>query len=227
MHYKKNNQKRKLIGFWRSLLPTAYFLLPSKHRGFVLSELLVAMALLGVVGMVVANFQVDIFTLHGTTRDSLSVQHDVRQLLKTITAELRAVQGSDVGGYAIESAATSTLVFYSDVDGDGTRERVRYFLDGKTLKRGLVKSSGSPPAYILATETTRDLVASVVATSTPIFSYYGAGYVPALTPLSSPVAIERVRLVRIDVAADVNPVRSPGVIYGTTQVSIRNLKDNL
>jgi len=195
--------------------------------GVTLIELLLTIAIGIVIALVLSNFQADIFTLQMTTRDSLSVQHDVRTFLKTIVAELRSAQSSDVGGYTIEAAGTNTLVFYTDRDNDGARERVRYFIEADNLRRGVTVSSGAPPVYILGSEQVTTVVASLIDTALPIFSYYGAGYAPTAVPLSEPVDVSRVRLVKIQVSADVNPNRSPGIISGTSEVSIRNLKDNL
>ncbi|PIR45124.1 MAG: hypothetical protein COV10_01200 [Candidatus Vogelbacteria bacterium CG10_big_fil_rev_8_21_14_0_10_51_16] len=197
------------------------------HRGLTLVEVLVALGIAVLIILALANFQSDMFRLYGVTTDSLSVQRDVRTFQKTILAELRAVQESDMGGHPVAIAKSDELAFFSDVDADGRRERIRYFTDDRTLWRGESHSFGSPPEYDFNDEEQRVMVSYVVATTTPLFSYYPAGHVPTLAPLAEPIDVQAVRLIQISVSADIDPLEAPGVITGVSQVSLRNLKDNL
>ena len=227
---KQKKQTHKASLYLCALCPTPCALRPVPYaltKGFTLVELLVVLLILSIIGIALSSFQTDIFALYGTTRDSLSVQQDVRQFLKTVVAELRSAQSSDLGGYPIETATATTLTFYSDIDGNGTRERTRYFVTGTTLQKGITSSSGAPAIYNLSAEKISDQVHYLISTTTPLFSYYGKGYVPTMSALTPLVDIKAIRLIRIRVGADVNPVRAPGIITGESEVSVRNLKDNL
>jgi len=114
------------------------------------------------------------------------------------------------------------------VDSDGVKDRVRYFLSGSTIKRGVLAPSGSPLAYVDANEELTILISGFVSSSTlPLFQYYGATYTGASPPLSLPVDTSSVRLIKITVIIDTDPVHSPAPIIVTSQVNLRNLKDNL
>jgi hypothetical protein len=134
---------------------------------------------------------------------------------------------SAMGAYAIVQAATSSLTFYDDIDNDSSIEKVRYFLSGSTLKKGVVEPSGSPLNYN-GTETIKELVHNIANNATTsIFSYYDSSYAGTSSPLALPVNVLSVRLIKVSLVIDSDPLKPPAPIYMSTQVSIRNIKDNL
>ena len=195
--------------------------------GFSLIEVLVVMFILGVVGIAIATFQNDIFSLNRILVSDLSSQQEVRVALKQISAELRSTSPSSTGAYAIAEASSTSLTFYSDIDDDGQRERMRYFLQNSILKRGVLKPSGNPLTYNPANETITNLVQGVYATTTPIFHYYNAGYDGQTTSMAQPVTTTNVRLVKITLTVDKNILEPPAPSTLTTQITLRNIKDNL
>jgi len=70
-------------------------------------------------------------------------------------------------------------------------------------------------------------VHGVVNGSTPVFTYYNSSYNGNTPPLTLPVSILDVRLIKISIITDDDPSKPPSPINVTTQVSFRNLKDNL
>jgi hypothetical protein len=144
-----------------------------------------------------------------------------------MVTELRAARTSVAGAYAIDTAGTSTVVFYSDVNGDGNTEKVRYFLSSTTLKRGVITPSGSPLSYT-GSESISELVHGVRNTSSqPIFEYFDSSYTGTSSAMTQPVSIANIRLVKVNIIIDMNVSRSPVQQTVTTQAEIRNLKDNL
>src|SRR3970040_2041150 len=92
------------------------------------------------------------------------------------------------GAYPLAQADAQTVTFYSDIDGDGTFERVRYFLDGTTLRRGVIEQTTTQPVtYPPASEIVADVVRYLVPGT--IFTYYPEGFPPELTPIPSPINI--------------------------------------
>jgi hypothetical protein len=63
----------------------------------------------------------------------------------------------------------------------------------------------------------------------PIFEYFDSSYDGSATApaLIFPVTPINIRLVRITVKIDSDPLQSPDEFIVTTQVSVRNAKDNL
>jgi hypothetical protein len=137
------------------------------------------------------------------------------------------MQPAETGAYPIVTSATDSMVFYSDYDDDGIVERLRYYRSGNTLKKGVIEPTSNPPAYN-GTEVSVDEVHDLSGLA-PIFEYYDDSYdgSATATPLAQPVNNQDIRLVKITLTVDRLPGRPPGPITVTTQVSMRNLKDNL
>jgi type II secretory pathway component PulJ len=195
--------------------------------GFSIIEVLVVIFILSLVGVTVATFQKDVFSLNTIISNSLTALDEARRTLKMMTAEIRPLSPSSLGAYPIAEADPTSFIFYSDINSDQLKERVRYFLDGKILKKGVIKPSGTPLTYNSANEIISEAIHDVANGSTPIFNYYDKNYDGTTSPLTQPVDILSVRLIKITIAIDRDPNRSPGPITLTTQVSMRNLKDNL
>lgn len=195
--------------------------------GFSIIEAVVAISILTLVGIAVYTFQKDVFSFNRIFSQNITAQEEARRALKIMSAEIRAASPSSVGAYAIAEAATSSFVFYSNIDDDSFKERVRYFLDGAVLKKGVTKPTGDPLTYNPASEVVSDVVRDMANGATAIFSYYGTEYGGTTPPLAEPIDISAVRLVKIMIMVDRDPSAPPAPISLTTQISMRNLKDNL
>ncbi len=198
------------------------------NRGFTLPEILVSIFIIGLLSVTATRFMRDVFSLNYTLQGSLNAQIDARHIVKVMVTEIREAGPSALGAYPIATASSTTVVFYTDVDNDGIRDKVRYFISGKTVKRGVVAPSGSPLTYNDANEKLTTVISGFVSSTTaPLFQYYTSNYAGTTSPLTSPVDIPSVRLVKINVIIDSDPNKSPISVITSSQVSIRNLKDNL
>lgn len=197
-----------------------------KHKkGFTLVEILFTISIFVLIVIALTSFTRNLWVYNAQIRDGLSTNDYGRSLLKKMTAEIRTASTSNTGTYTINQATASAFTFFSDVDGDGLKERVRYFLNGTTLNRGIIKPTGSPLTYNGGSETITTLATNV--TNTTIFEYYDTNYDGLTAPLSTPINIPLVRLVKITVTIDIDPNKPPAATTFSTQVSMRNLKDNL
>lgn len=196
-------------------------------KGFTLIELLIALAIFGFIIVAITQFQVDIMRYNKSSQESLLSAQYAQSLLRTIVKELRTAKPADDGSYPIAQASTTSLIFFSDIDGDGHQEKVRYFLDSGVLKKGVTKPSGPPWVYLADQETSFILAESVVSSSTPLFEYYDAQYTGTTTPLVQPVTVTNIRLVKINLMVNADPNRSLVARLYSSQVMLRNLKDNL
>jgi prepilin-type N-terminal cleavage/methylation domain-containing protein len=194
--------------------------------GFTLIEAMIVIFIMAVVGVAISNFQRDVFSTNKFLSGRLTEQDEARRALKTVTAEIRPLSPSSIGSYPIAQASPTSFTFYSDIDADALKEQIRYFLDGTTLKKGVIKPSGSPLTYNPANEQITELIHYVVNGATPVFSYYDKNYDGTTPSLSQPIDILAVRLVQVTIIVNQDPSRA-GPITLTTQVSMRNLKDNL
>jgi prepilin-type N-terminal cleavage/methylation domain-containing protein len=197
-------------------------------RGFTLIEVVTTIAIMTVVMVSVAAFEYNILNSNRAGVASLTNAQEVQALLKTMAKEIRSAESGDDGSYPIVSAGTTTITFYADVDANGTREKIRYYLATTTVYRGVTKSTGSPATYNANSESRKLIVTGVRAsTSTPMFQYFDSMYSGTTTPMTYPLNTTSIRLVKITLAIDTDPTKSPTIRTYSTQASLRNLKDNL
>jgi type II secretory pathway pseudopilin PulG len=195
-------------------------------RGFSIVETLVVVFIVTLIIAAVGAFQADVFRLTSTIQSGLSSQNDARKIIRPMADEVRSASEGENGAYALATTLPTTFTFYSDIDGDDERERIRYFLEGSDFKKGVIKPSGSPLSYNSVNEKITEVVHNVV--STDIFTYYDSAYdgTDESLPLAEPVIPSEVRLIDVELVVDEDPNRSPAPITIRTQMSIRNLKDN-
>ncbi|MDP2741176.1 MAG: type II secretion system protein [bacterium] len=197
------------------------------NLGFSMIEIIVVIFILGLIGTSVWTFQSDIFSLNNILSGNITSQEEARNSFKAMTAGIRSISPSSLGAYPLYEVNPNSFTFYSDIDDDGLKERIRYFLSGNILKKGVLKPSGNPLVYNTANEVISEIIHNISNGSTPIFDYYDTDYDGTTAPLSQPVNIIAVRLVKITVIVNSNSSNPPILITFTTQVSMRNLKDNL
>jgi type II secretory pathway pseudopilin PulG len=197
-------------------------------KGFTLVETILAITItLLIIGATLEMFKGTLKT-GDALYANLNSQGEIRKALKSISANIRSASPSSLGAYPIDSAATSSFIFYSDIDNDGLKERIRYFLDSGSLKEGVIKPNDNPLIYNENNEEVHSLLNNLTNTSaSPIFEYYGSDYDGTTAPLPNPVAIADIRLVKITALVNQNPKAPvPNIMEFITQISIRNLKDN-
>jgi len=200
-----------------------------QQKGMTLMEILIVMGIFVLVGGAIASFSRDVFILSGTVRNSLAAQQDARNVLRHAIAEIRTASISNTGSYPLAATEANRLKFYSDNDGDGIKEEIHYYLanSGKTLKKDVLKPTGSPLQYVGASTTSiliNDLKNGVI----PIFDYYDKNYDGTTAPLTLPlIDVLSVRLIKVTIVVEADPNRAPVPLVVTSQAMMRNLKDNL
>ena len=195
-------------------------------KGFSVIEILIVLGIMALILWVLANFQADVFTQNNFISNSLNADSDMRSAIKKMVAEIRAAAQSDTGAYQIASTTKNNLIVYSDLDASGLRSQIRYFLTGSTtLMRGVIKPTGSPLTYVAANEKLSTLVTNIANTNQEIFYYYDEGYTGSEAPLTYPINISSVRLIKIVLTVDADPNKPPGPITMESQVAIRSLKN--
>jgi prepilin-type N-terminal cleavage/methylation domain-containing protein len=199
-------------------------ILRKNNSGFTLVEILFTISIFVVVFSTLTLFAKNIWTYSAFISGGLENVDASRNALKTMTTEIRTASQAENGSYLVSQATSSSFSFYSDINMDGLKEKVRYFLDNGSIKKGVIKPTGTPYSYN-STETITTMASYI--TSSSIFYYYDENYDGTTAPLSFPINIPNIRLVKIVVTMDKDINRSPAPATMTTQVSIRNLKDNL
>lgn len=194
------------------------------QRGFTLIEILVTTTIISGIAVMVGLFALDISDFGIFLGDTLTAQQELQQTMNVLSAEVRSMGPADTGGYVIASASSSSLTFYSDTDDDGFMNQVRYFLQGTILRKGVIESSGSPLSYNPVNEIIIDVVHDVVASAgAPIFTYYPTLSGGNETPLTYPVQVTDIRLIKTTVSADRTPLDIKGRVTFSVTTKIRNV----
>lgn len=196
--------------------------LQRKGKGFTLIEALIAIFIFvlgvgAVLGLTVNLYQTHSFSLHLSSAIS-----EARRGIEVMVKEIREAKTGDDGSYIIEKADDYQFIFFSDIDNDGAAERVRYFLDGTTFKKGVIKPTGWPIKYQSEDEEFK-IITSYVRNQPPIFHYYdGQG-----NELSAPARLKDTKLMKLYLVVNINPERPPFDFSLESYVQLRNLKTNL
>lgn len=199
-------------------------ILRHSSAGFTLIEIVVAMAITSGLAFFFMTLARD--TTDATLRfnSQLMTQQQIEQTMQLIVPEIRSIaQGID-GAYPIAEATTSTFQFYSDIDRNGSFDKVRYFLSNGALKKGVIRPTGNPPVYATSSEAITDVVASVVG-GTTLFSYYDSSATSSTSDaLPSPIDVLRIKTIKITIVANQGTATKPSLVGAETSATIRNLR---
>lgn len=195
-------------------------------RGFSLIEVFIAIVILSLIVGLIGAFQSDVFSLNRIIQSGLANQNEAKKVIRPFANEVRSASISNLGSYPIKSASDTEFIFYSDIDQDNLKEEVKYYLENGDFKKSIIKPTGQPLVYDSENESIINIIHDV--TNDVIFEYYDSSYdgTASSTPLENPVITSDIRLVKINLVIDSDPLKPPSPLYITTQVSVRNLKDN-
>ena len=189
-------------------------------RGFSLVETVMVTALVVLVGLALSGMIQFFYRTNAYVLQESAAVQSARLGLATAVQNLREASYGDDGSYPIASAASSTITFYADVNGDGKVDMIQYFVSNGTLYRGVTNSTGNPATYAgqpVATTTVAKYIRNTAAT--PIFQYYdNTG-----TVIAAPVNVSTIASVAVTILVDVDPNRSPSPYSLLGSATLRNL----
>lgn len=201
----------------------------SKQNGFTMIEALVTLfvtstLLVGIIALVSS-----ILVGSGKQETLLYNADQARRVSFQFKQELRNAYTSSVGSYAIDTAQAQQLIFYTNIDADPGMERVRYFIQNGSLRRGVVDPTGSPLTYNFGSEVVRDIQSNVANQATPLFYYYDDTYNgTADNFIAQPVDVTDVRYIKLNLMIYNKAGKNDtGIFTITAGGTIRNLKTNL
>lgn len=197
------------------------------HRGFTLIEVLVALAVFGIVSVGASWILITSLRSNTVLWEQLETQNHGRRVLQEVVDMVRRAEDSSIGSYSIAAASSTEFIFYANIDDDASRERIRLFLDGELFRRGVIHPTGTPLSY----DTTEDIVTLADAVKnieegTDTFLYYDASYTGTEAALAQPVTTTDIRAVRVQLELEEDPTKTPVPLFVDTLVQIRNLKDD-
>jgi len=197
--------------------------------GFTLLELILSTFIFALIAALAAGFSVYYFQNYSFSFEEQQAIGHAQSSTTTMIREIREARMADNGAWPLEQTGDMTLVFYSDVTNDGRSDRVRYFLDGTQLKKGVIEPTQVPVTYPSANEQIRIIADYVDNAASPIFTYYDGNWPSDQinNPLPAANRILNTRYVSVYVRINVASGTGSGPFELTSGVQIRSLKDNL
>jgi prepilin-type N-terminal cleavage/methylation domain-containing protein len=200
------------------------------QKGLTLVEMLVAMVIFSLILIGALMLIKYIYKNYGFAMEQGLSLNEVQKGLKVLTDDIRGGRQADSGAYAVVSANKFDFVFYADIDNDNITERIHYYFQNNSIKKGVTSPAGTPASYPSEDQSTTTLVTHVINTDDqPLFYFYDTNYPTDQTnnPLAVPISdVSKIRLVKIDMFYNLDPFRAPNNIRLESFVEMRNLKDN-
>lgn len=195
------------------------------NRGLELVEVIVSIGIFALlVGAIMAVYLTG-SRYNSIVWEQLSTQNEGRKTTQDFVNQIRTASQSSIGAYPIQTASSTAITFYSNIDTDTLVERLRYFINTTTLKIGVTKPTGNPMVYNSANEIITE-VAHDISNATSVFYYYDENYSGSGSPLLSPIDVTKIRVVKIILKLDENPHLTPTPFYIESKGMLRNLKSN-
>lgn len=187
--------------------------------GFSLVELIITAGVLALMSALLSIMIVKGFQSYRFSREVIYTQDQLAKAFRDFESVAR-------GATEVEVSDQDEFIFFTYLPQDvyPAPSRIRYFMDGTTLKRGQIPPSGAMPpyAYPPQDESVKEIVKNVTNGST-LFQYYN----DSSDLIEPPVPPDAVKMVKITVTSDKDSYAKPDAITETTDVSLRNLKTNL
>ncbi|MEK7509536.1 MAG: hypothetical protein AAB605_02375 [Patescibacteria group bacterium] len=173
-------------------------------------------AMLTIVSSVQYFYRTNTYTVEQSAAIT-SAQRGIEDMVKTA----REASYSSNGAYPVIAMSTSSISFYADIDTDPFIEQLRYFVDGGSLKRGIIDPSGDPPVY-----TNPETISSIsdyvrnVDQGVATFRYYDLNGA-LMTDFSDIAAL---RFIEVTIVVNINPYRLPNQFTLRSTAALRNLR---
>lgn len=199
------------------------------QNGFTLVEVLVGFLLLLALGLAITGLNAAISQNQLVVWQNYINVDQANAYMNNLVRELRTARNADNGAYPLETAGDQEISFYADLDFDNQTEKVRYYLAGTSLFKGIIEPSGQPPTYSSDQEKLIKLTEYVRNGSTPIFTYYNGDW-PADTeqnPLTSSARLAETELLRLYLRLNTQSEKPDEDFILESYTQIRMLKNNL
>ena len=196
----------------------------ARPQGYALYEVVVVLALMGLVSAsVFAAFKAGT-TIWTTSQQFVAEQQNARALINTIARGARMIGYQYTGaGSAVIAASADDVSFYADMDGDGTMECYRYYLSNGVVYEAVVQGASCASAITSAAgqAVTSSFESKALKVTSLVLQYYNAANQGGAL-LSVPLSSTDLYLVRrIDIAATVQGVASVTPFTVDTQAVVR------
>lgn len=201
------------------------------QRGFTVVEVLTVVVVLAIVSVAVLAIFSGLGGLFHSQETRIQNQDDARTAMNQVARFIRMATSSADNmtsqSNAVLTASEQDIEFYCDLDGDDTADKVRYYLDGSTLKMqsvAPVELEDEPYYEYPEYDTDGIVVQEAIRNGTdPVFTYFyyiNPGVLAEFTPVT---AADRQKIVTVSISLVVNaePELAKGDVALATDVQIR------
>lgn len=187
-------------------------------RGFTLAEILAVISIILIITAISTDFLVKAFRSSRFISEQDQAVTNARRAINIIKKEIRGANSSDRGDYPLNLIDNDEFIFFSDINSNGVTDKVRYFVNGTNL----IKEVTQPGALNDYSGDSESQIISQFMNNAEedIFVYFDRNY-------NETSLINEVRLIKVILKINVTPNISPNDYYVETDVTLRNLKDNL
>ena len=192
-----------------------------KRRGFTLIETLVWIAIfVFAMGALIVSL-LSFYDANTYTLAQAQAISDARRGIEGTVKIIREASIASDGAFPVVSIGEHSFTLYSDIDDDPQIERVRFFIEGTDIVRGVLKPSGSPLAYI-GVETESVLSGNIrnLDQGVTTFRYYDEAGGEIIDYDNAAGA----RFVEINLVVNVSPERLPNELTIRSSATLRNIK---
>ncbi len=198
------------------------------QTGFTILEVLIAGFMLVVLGMGILGLQYIIGESQLSSIDSFTEVNESTAAVSTITREIRTAQKGEDGSFQFTLAMPNEIIFYSDLNVDGKIEQIRYYKEGTSLKKDVIKPTGNPVTYPVNQKITTVISENIRNGTTPIFSYFNKDWPhdTSNNPLPTPADLDNIKMVHIYVRVNPKANDYDNDYILESQAQVRTLKQN-
>jgi len=193
-------------------------------QGFTLLEMIIAIFIFTIMMGLIVYLGFNVIGYNSFITSNIFSQNELQLTLNMLEIELRSMGPSNVGSFPIELANSNALTFYSDTDRDGLFERIRYYLNGNILMKGITKPTGSPLSYSPANEKTAEVVHFVISDPSTIFSYFAKKSIASDPPMIQPVSPSLIRAIKAQLTVKQTGRDQSGPVTFSIFATIRNFR---
>jgi prepilin-type N-terminal cleavage/methylation domain-containing protein len=189
-----------------------------ERNGYTIVEMLVTIVIFTVLLMALYFMFSTFYRQQQNNISTLRAMENANRLMGNLGRELRQANRAENGNYILATVTAQTLSFYSDVDQDGSTEKVTYAFSGTDLRRTVVEP-GTGNTYAGA-GTTTTVCTGVQNGSAAIFTYYDKSYLGSGSALTLPVNAPSV--VTVGAVIDLRPLNKSTPLHFETKIHLRN-----
>ena len=188
----------------------------SGSSGFSILEIVIAIAIFTVMIFVVADLLKTVMT---KPQQQLAEMDNIGQVIFVSSRFANEIRAAAYGSYPLIKAEDSEIIFYSPIGAAaGNVNRIRYYISGDSLYRGVIVPVGG--IYNPAAETITPILDNLSNEGTPLFYYYDGTYdgLSEGAELLQPGNVNQVKFVKINLVS---------AFTQSAGATIRVLKNNL